>query len=263
MEDGIFRILAIGDVVGKNGLDFLQAHLWKIRARCGADFVVANGENAAPGNGITKDAAETMFLSGADVVTSGNHVFRRADAYAYLDGCPKVLRPANYPKECPGFGSGIFLVGGLRILVMNLMGTVFMESLESPFDAAERILSREKGGYDLAVADLHAEATSEKLAFAHCFDGKINLIFGTHTHVQTNDADVLPGGTGYVTDVGMTGPYDSVLGVKKEIVIRKLRTKLPVRFEEAAGETLFCGAVFDYDLKSGRTAAVHLLNERY
>ena len=247
MKNKTLRFMAVGDVVGKNGLSYIQKNLWHIRSRYNVDICIVNGENSAPGNGITKESAETLFVSGADVITTGNHVFRRAEVYTYLDDKTTVLRPANYPPSCPGFGSGVFELCGVRVLMMNLLGNVYMESLEDPFVTAQRILDREKGGYDIAVCDIHAEATSEKLAFAHHFDGRIDIVFGTHTHVQTNDAKILPGGTGYITDLGMTGPEDSVLGVKKEIIIKRFMTKMPSRFEEADGETVFCAALFDYD----------------
>lgn len=258
-QNRIFRILAVGDVVGKSGLDFIKSNLWKIRNEQKADLVIVNGENSAPGNGITKMSADTLFMSGADVITTGNHVFRRNEVYSYLDDNEKVLRPANYPKSSPGFGHGVFDFGGVKVLVMNLLGTVYMDSLECPFGTAERILERENGNYDIAVCDIHAEATSEKISFAHYFDGKITAVFGTHTHVQTSDAKVLQQGTGFITDLGMTGPYDSVLGVKKENVIKKLVEKMPVRFEEAVGKAFFNGAVFEIDLDAKKTIGVRAL----
>ncbi len=263
MKNGKLRILAVGDVVGENGLSFIERNLWNIRKRFDADFVIINGENSAPGNGITRESAETLFVSGADVVTGGNHTFRRTQVFSYLDDCENAIRPANYPIGTPGFGYVINRVTGYRILVMNLLGTVYMDSLESPFDRAERILEKEKGEYDFAICDFHAEATSEKLAFAHQFDGRINVVFGTHTHVQTNDPRVLPQGTGYLTDLGMTGPYDSVLGVKKDIIIRRFLTKLPERFEEADGETVFCAAVFEIDTSTGKVCDISLVNETH
>lgn len=263
MKNGILKILAVGDVVGKNGLEFIRKNLWDIRKRYDADIVIVNGENSAPGNGITIDSANTLFSSGADIITTGNHVFRRAEIYNYLDDTKGILRPANYPPPSYGFGHGIFGLCGKRVLVMNLLGNVYMEAMRCPFETAETILEKEKGNYDIAIADFHAEATSEKLAFAHHFDGRIDIVFGTHTHVQTNDACVLKGGTGYITDLGMTGPFDSVLGVKKEIIIKRFLTKLPTRHEEADGETIFSGAVFDYSTSENRTVGAMLLSEKH
>ena len=256
MENKILRILAVGDVVGKCGLEYIKGNLWRIRKDEGCDLVIVNGENSAPGNGITKMSADTLFMSGADIITTGNHVFRRSEVYSHLDDNEKLLRPANYPKTVPGFGHGVFDFSGIKFLVMNLLGTVYMESLESPFEAAERILAREKGNFDIAICDIHAEATSEKMAFAHHFDGRIHVVFGTHTHVQTADARILPQGTGYITDLGMTGPYDSVLGVKKEIVIKKFVEKMPVRFDEADGNAFFNAAIFDLDTSTKKVTQV-------
>ena len=251
--------MAVGDVVGKSGLEYIKSNLWRIRKKENADIVIVNGENSAPGNGITKASADMLFMAGADLITTGNHVFRRSEVYSYLDDNEKILRPANYPKTVPGFGHGIFEFSGTRILVMNLLGTVYMESLESPFETAQRILEREKDSFDIAVCDIHAEATSEKMAFAHHFDGRIHVVFGTHTHVQTADAKVLAQGTGYITDLGMTGPYDSVLGVKKEIVIKKFIEKMPMRFDEADGKAFFNAAVFDIDTKVKKVTDIRTL----
>ncbi len=259
MENKNLRIMAVGDVVGKSGLEYIKSNLWRIRKEENADIVIVNGENSAPGNGITKASADTLFMSGADIITTGNHVFRRNEVYSYLDDNEKILRPANYPKSVPGFGYGIFGFSGIKVLIMNLLGTVYMESMESPFETAERILLREKGSYDIAVCDIHAEATSEKMAFAHHFDGRIQIVFGTHTHVQTADARILNNGTGYITDLGMTGPYDSVLGVKKETVIKKFVEKMPVRFDEADGKAFFNAAVFDIDTDTKKVTAVRTL----
>ena len=262
MQKETIRFLAVGDVVGKNGLEYIKANLRRIKKEYLADAVIVNGENSAPGNGITRESAETLYENGADIITTGNHVYRRAEVYSFLDDCEYVLRPANYPAKNPGFGSRIYNICGARVLVMNVLGNAFMEPLESPFETAEKILVREKGAFDIAIADIHAEATSEKLAFAHNFDGRINIVFGTHTHVQTNDACVLKNGTGYITDLGMTGPADSVLGVKKEIIINKFTTKMPVRFEEADGKTVFNGAVFEYSVLEKKVVNVEIINRR-
>jgi metallophosphoesterase (TIGR00282 family) len=262
MKNGIVKILAVGDVVGKCGSEYIRKNLWRIRKELDIDICIVNGENSAVGNGITKESSGLLFVSGADIITTGNHVFRRGEVYTHLDDCEKILRPANYPKGAYGFGHGVFDIGGVRVLCMNLLGTVYMESLFCPFETAKSILDREKDNYDIAICDIHAEATSEKLAFAYDFDGKIDIVFGTHTHIQTNDARVLPCGTGYITDLGMTGTEDSVLGVKKEIVIKKLKTKMPVRFEEAEGKAVFCGAVFEYDMNTKRVVSAQTITER-
>ena len=264
MNETFFRLLAIGDVVGENGTETIRRHLWEIRKELKADLTVLNGENAASGNGLVPDTAEELFRSGADIITGGNHTFRRRELYDYLDDCENILRPANYPASCPGRGYQIGSFSGMNVLVLNLLGTVYGESLENPFETADRILLREKGKYDLAFCDFHAEATSEKTAFAYDFDGKITAVFGTHTHVQTNDPTVLSGGSGYLTDLGMTGTVDSVLGVRKEIVIRKFRTKMPVRFDAATGkDTVLCGALFTIEKNTKKTVRVELVRRTY
>lgn len=254
------RILAVGDVVGEGGTAYIRRNLWNIRKEYRVDMTVLNGENAAKGNGLDKDTAETLIAAGADVITGGNHIWRKHEMKRVIDDLTYVLRPANYPAACPGEGSVIFDACGVRVLVLSLLGNVYMpDAYASPFETADRILERFRGEYDIAVADIHAEATSEKAALAKYLDGRVGLVFGTHTHVQTNDACVLPGGTGFVTDVGMVGVYDSVLGVRNECVLEKFLTQMPVRFEEAQGDILFCAACFDVDEKSGFCTAAHLI----
>ena len=257
----IINILCVGDVVGENGGNFVKNNLWKIRSRLGADIAIVNGENCGRFNSTEPDFAKLLLSSGADVVTGGNHTLKRDTMRTYINAKDDVLRPANYPPSCNGQGYVIKNINGYRILVMSLMGQVFMEPLACPFEVAEKILQHEKGRYDFSVCDFHAEATSEKLAFAHCFDGRINVIFGTHTHVQTSDIRILGGGTGYITDVGMTGPHDSVLGVKKEIIIEKFRTKLPQRFEIADTPCSINAALFSLDTDKGRITEVKIVNE--
>ena len=247
-----YRILAIGDIVGYGAVECLKRQLWTIRRELGVDFVVANGENAAEGNGLDADSAKTLLMAGVDVLTTGNHVWKKNDLHPVLRSGDPVLRPANYPSECPGTGSIIRTVNGYRVLVINIQGTTFMEALDNPFDTLEKILEWEKGRYDFSVLDVHAEATGEKQAIAHCFDGRISVVFGTHTHVQTADAQILPGGTGYLTDIGMTGPTDGILGIRKEVIIDRLRMKMPSRFTVAEGSIVLCGACFTVDPDSGR-----------
>lgn len=252
----IVRVLAIGDVVGPRSVEYISERLWKIRSEKNISLVVANGENAAPGNGLDRANAETLLSGGVDVITGGNHTWQKKDLRQMLDDSSALLRPANYPPNSPGNGYTLIDAEGYTFLVMNVMGTVFLDSLDCPFRTIDAILEREKGRYNYAVLDIHAEATSEKIALANYFDGRINVIFGTHTHVPTADERILPRGSGYITDLGMTGPYDSVLGVKKEIVIEKFISRLPVRFETADGDITMCAAVFDIDSESGRTVSV-------
>lgn len=251
-----FNILCIGDVVGSEAVAYLRAHLWQKRRELGVRFCVVNGENAAPGNGIDVESAESILASGADVITSGNHVWQKTGFRSYLNGSANVIRPANYPAACPGQGWTVVDCEGYRIMVINVMGTVFLDSLASPFETVERILERERGCYDFAILDVHAEATSEKIALGRYFDGRIGMIFGTHTHVQTADEQIFPAGTGYITDLGMTGPVDSILGVKVSCILEKMTTKMPVRFETATGEIVSHGVLFVYDTELNRCTSI-------
>ena len=257
------RILAIGDVVGQRALERLSAELYPLKNEYRADFVVVNGENAAPGNGIDVPSAKTLLFSGADVITTGNHVWQKKDIHEFLRDSEQIVRPANFPPSCPGAGYTVRDCMGWRVLVINVMGTVYMEALESPFDTVDRILERERGRYDLAVLDIHAEATSEKIALGHYFDGRIPIIFGTHTHTPTADLRILPKGSGYSTDLGMVGPEESVLGVKTEIIIEKFRTKMPQRFEIADGTLILGAACFVYDTDERRVTEVTQVIKRY
>ena len=254
------KILCLGDVVGEQTLTYLARTLPEQRRRLGADLVIVNAENVCDVKGVSPAAADRLIECGADILTSGNHVFDRRDIYAYLDNSKNLLRPLNYPAECPGEGSRLVTAAdGWRVLVMNVSGRAFMEPLNDPFVSVERALDSARGRYDLAVLDIHAEATSEKMALAHYFDGRIAAIFGTHTHVQTADAQVLPRGTGYITDLGMTGPMDGILGVRAEEIIGRSRTHLPHRFFVATGEIKAHGALFDVDAVTGRTKSVELV----
>lgn len=244
------KILCLGDVVGPVATEKLCRSLWRIRRERGISFVMLNGENADAGNGLTAATARELLKSGVDVITSGNHIWQKRDIYTFLDDCDQILRPANYPDENPGSGYTILDCDGWRMLVINVQGTVFMDALECPFRTVERILARCEGQYDLSLMDIHAEATSEKIALAHCFDGKINMIVGTHTHVPTADAKILSGGSAYVTDLGMCGVTDSALGVDTECIIRKLRYKMPVKFELAQGKVTYQGVEIDINMNN-------------
>ena len=252
----MLKILALGDVVGRRTIDYLRANLWGRRTALGADFVVANGENVSEIHGITADDAAALFDCGIDFITTGNHVFRTRSVKALLDSSSDIIRPANYPAACPGVGYSIKNVNGWRLLCMNVMGVVYLESLSSPFEVIDRILERERGNYDLSLLDIHAEATSEKLAMARYFDGRINIIFGTHTHVPTADEQILPRGTGYITDLGMSGPTDGILGTDAEPVIKKFLTKMPQQFSVAPGDIAVTGALFHLDTDTRRVVKV-------
>lgn len=253
----VIRVLTVGDVVGEASVAYLSEHLKKYTSEIGADLVIVNGENAAPQNGIDPEAAKKLFMAGADVITTGNHIWRKNIIKDYLDNQPRLIRPANFPPQSPGFGCVIAEAKGYRVMVVNVLGVVYMESLACPFETVQRILTREEGKYDLAVIDVHAEATSEKAAIATYFDElipskKVAAVFGTHTHIQTSDARVLRNGTGFITDVGMTGPDDSILGIRSSDIIHKLKNKMPVRFEVADGKITAHGAVFEINTESAK-----------
>ena len=230
------KILTVGDVVGRRSIEYLGKTLRKTAASLGVDLVVCNGENASEIHGLCKTDAESLLDCGVDVITLGNHAFGSRDLYGFLDdNTDVVIRPANYPAACPGVGYAVREVSGLRVLCMNLSGTAFMDQLDNPFSIVDRILERERGDYDIALLDFHAEATSEKLAMGYHLDGRVQIVFGTHTHVPTADTRILPGGTGYVTDLGMTGPTNGILGTNAEAVLTKMRTHMPTRFTVADG----------------------------
>ena len=253
------NILCIGDVVGSVGCQFLRQRLPSLKKLKSVDLVIANGENSADGNGLTPASAGYLFHSGVDVITTGNHAFRRRESYALYEEHPYVLRPANFPEgTTPGRGSCLVDLGRLQVQVINLMGTVYLESLDCPFRTADRILA-EPDRPKITVVDFHAEANGEKRSMGFYLDGRVSSLFGTHTHVQTADETILPRGTGYLTDAGMTGPIDSVLGVKKELTIEKMKNKLPVRFDLAGGPCKMDCVLFSVDPKTGLTQGVERL----
>ena len=251
------KLLVIGDVVGEAGIDALHGLLRRIKRDTGADFVIVNGENAA-GNGVLPRQADDIFAAGADVITLGNHAFGKQQIVPYLDSRSDVLRPANLAPQSPGRGWGIYDgPQGMRLLVMNLIGRCDMKyGPDNPFLCADRILKENEGMYDVALAEIHANATSEKLAMGYYLDGRAAAVWGTHTHVQTADEQILPQGTGYLTDLGMTGEIQSVLGVRPELAIEKMRTGMPVRFENGDGPCMMCGCIFEIDEHSGKTTQI-------
>jgi 2',3'-cyclic-nucleotide 2'-phosphodiesterase len=255
------RVLFLGDVVGRSGRNAVIEELPKLRARYRLDFVAINGENAAGGFGITEAILEELLSAGADVVTLGNHAWDQKEALVFIERQERLLRPINYPPGTPGKGAGMFKArNGADVLVINAMGLIFMPELACPFRAVDRELEAcgLKRGADVILVDFHAEATSEKVALATWLDGRVTAVIGTHTHVQTNDARILPGGTAAVTDAGMTGPHDSVIGVEADLAIRRMRTRLPVRFEPAHGDVRVEGVVVDCS-DAGRAERIDLL----
>lgn len=254
------RILAIGDIVASSGREYVYNNLGKIKRKYKIDFCIANGENAASSNGITKEIADNLIDRGVDVITMGNHTFATQGAGELLDDNPRIIRPINYPPETEGVGYTVQDLGYARVAVINALGRINMNPMDCPFRAVEKALSELEGKADITVVDFHAETTSEKLAFGNYFDGKVNIVFGTHTHVQTADERILPNGTAYITDLGMTGVRDSILGVKKEIIMKMYYTRKHVRFNKAEGEVFLNGAVFDIDCGSGKVKSIERLN---
>ncbi|HEY5976969.1 MAG TPA: TIGR00282 family metallophosphoesterase [Solirubrobacterales bacterium] len=237
------RVLFIGDVVGGPGRRGLAAAMPALRERHSPDLVIVNGENSAGGVGITEKTARDIFESGADVITNGNHTYRHREVYRYLDETETVLRPANYPHSNPGRGHTVVEAGGMRVAVINLSGAVGLQVARSPFHEVDSLLERIEA--DAVIVDFHAEVTSEKVAMGWHLDGRVAAVFGTHTHVPTADGRVLPGGTAFISDVGMTGSRTSVLGVKPEQAIAALVTQMPARFETAEEDVWVMGAAVE------------------
>jgi metallophosphoesterase (TIGR00282 family) len=245
------RILFVADVVGKPGRRVVQALLPALRKERGADVVVANGENLAGGYGVTPSLVMHLFNYGVDVVTSGNHVWDRPEGVGLLESEPRLLRPANYPPGNPGQGSYVLDVAGMKVAVLNLQGRVFMPTIDDPFRVGRALVDELRADTNSIVIDFHAEATAEKLAFARFMDGLVSAIVGTHTHVPTADARILPGGTAYVTDLGMTGSHAGVIGFGAEEAMQRSVLGRRVRLELAEGDMRLQGAIVDIDVKSG------------
>lgn len=255
------KILAIGDIVGEIAIDYLSQHLSQFIRDNRIDYVIANGENASEIKGLSKNDAESIFNSGVDFITLGNHTYGKKDVYSYLDNNDhKIIRPCNFPTKAPGSGYSIVNVDGYKILIINALGTMFMTPLNSPFEIIDRILDREAGNYDFAILDIHAEATSEKLAIAHYFDSRIAIIFGTHTHVATADEQILPRGSAYITDIGMTGPINSILGTNIEVIINKFTVQTPQYFTVADGPVKAQGVIFEIDPNTSKINAITRVN---
>lgn len=252
------KILAIGDVVSSQGCDYLRRELPDLKKELNADIVIVNGENSAVGNGILPQSADHILNSGADAITLGNHSLRRKEIYDYLDDETKpIIRPYNYHPSAPGRGYTIIDKGYAQIGIINLQGAVYMEPIQNPFDAADKAVKElNEAGVRIILVDFHAEATSEKKALAYYLDGRISALYGTHTHTQTSDGQVLPCGAGFITDLGMTGPYYSILGVKPESVVEKLKTNLPVRFVCEDGPCVLEGCLFEIDNATGKALSV-------
>lgn len=256
MEKRTIKLLMLGDVSRTASCRYLDKALWAYRKEKDIDFVVVNGENSAEGNGIDRESARMLLSAGADVITTGNHAFRRYDAKDLFEKNQNVLRPANFPGSVPGEGAFLTDAAGMSILVVNILGVIMMEPLENPFFAADKILKRYEGKYDVSILDFHAEATSEKQALAHYLDGRVTVFFGTHTHVATADESILPKGTAYITDVGMCGPDFSVLGIKPECIIEKMTTYLPVKFVPSENKVTAHGILVEVDKETKKAVSI-------
>jgi len=253
------RVLLIGDIVGKTGRKAVKAFLPTLISRFKIDLTVANCENAAGGFGITEKVAAELFGCGIHVMTSGNHIWDKKEAVSLLVKEDRILRPLNYPPGVPGAGSIIYNLNGRKVGVLNVSGRIFMNTMDCPFRTAEAEVERIRKETEMIIVDLHAEATSEKIAFGRYMDGRVSAVIGTHTHVQTADEQILPKGTAYITDAGMTGPLNSVIGVDTEQIIDKFLTQMPRKFETAKGIALLSGVMVEIDEKSGRATSIQRL----
>lgn len=254
------RILFVGDIFGRPGRDAVRGWVPSLRRERGIDFAIGNAENAAGGRGLTSSTAKELFEAGLDVLTLGNHTWDRSETEPLLAD-PRVLRPANYPAPLPGKGLGVYSVGGRSLAVLQLMGRHNMASIDCPFQAADRLTKDLPTR--LVVVDMHAEATSEKQAMGWYLDGRASAVLGTHTHVQTADERVLPGGTAYIGDVGMAGPRDGIIGGDRAGAIKRFLTGVRVRLEVAEGDALFCAVVVDLDDASGRARSIERISKAW
>jgi metallophosphoesterase (TIGR00282 family) len=248
------RFLLCGDIVGRAGREVVIAHLPRLRRELGLDFVIANGENAAHGFGITDTICAELYAAGVDVITTGNHVWDRREIIGYIGGDPRLLRPINFPPGTPGRGHAVLaLPGGRKLLVINAMARLFMDAIDDPFTGVDRLLAEHPlGAVDAILVDFHGEATSEKMSMGHFCDGRVSAVIGTHSHVPTADCQILPGGTAYMTDAGMCGDYDSVIGMQKEAAVARFVRKMPgERLQVAEGEGTLCAAFVETDDATG------------
>jgi metallophosphoesterase (TIGR00282 family) len=254
------KVIVIGDIVGKPGRKALSASLKRLKEQHEAEFVVANAENAAEGAGIVPRVGDEILGAGVDVMTSGNHIYDKKDVIKYIENEPRLLRPANYASDTPGRGVWLGSTqSGTPVAVINVQGRVFMPPTDCPFKTADRLVAEIGNRASVIIVDHHAEATSEKQAMGRYLDGRVSVVVGTHTHVQTADEQLLPGGTAYITDLGMTGPYDSIIGVESHLVINRFLRGMPTRFETATGDARLCGVVVDIDERTGKAISIERL----
>lgn len=257
------NILIIGDIVGRPGRNVLKQHLNEIIIQYDVDVTIANGENAAGGNGITRKVADELFDMGIAALTMGNHVWDQREILKFIGDEKRIIRPANYLEDTPGRGSSLLSIKNTKIGIINLQGITFMQCNRNPFIVVEKEIEDIKNNTNIIIVDFHAEATSEKIAMGYFLDGKISCVYGTHTHVQTADERILPCGTAYITDVGMTGPSDSVLGIDKELIIKKFLSSVPVKFDIATGPTQINGIIITIDEFTGKCSRISRINKNY
>ena len=251
-SQNVFRILFLGDIVGRPGREAVKKAALSLKEEINADCLLANAENVSGGIGLTPENAKELHNAGVDILTSGNHIWKHKQIYSLLDKADWLLRPANYPPQVPGDGYNIYTIRGTNLAVLNLQGRVFMESIDCPFKRVESILEEIKHRACIVIVDFHAEATSEKKAMLYYLNGKVSSVLGTHTHVQTNDAQITPKGTGYITDLGMSGPSDSILGMDPQAIVQRFLNHLPQKFTLASGEVFLQGVLMDIDPNSGK-----------
>lgn len=258
-----FTVLFFGDIVGRPGRNLLKEQASVLRNKFCPDLVVANGENASGGLGIEAKTASEIFDAGVDLITTGNHIWSKKEAYPYLEqNSARIIRPLNYPQDCPGKGWTIWTSSsGVKVSLINVLGRVFIDDLvDCPFRALDKVLDAKPQDVKICLVDFHAEATSEKLALAYYLDGRVSAVLGTHTHVQTSDERILTGGTGYITDVGMCGPYNSILGVRPELIVKRFLTAMPQKFELANGARILNGVILKLDVETGKTLEISRIN---
>jgi metallophosphoesterase (TIGR00282 family) len=258
------NILMVGDVVGRPGRDAVRDMLRNVQQRFDIEFTLVNTENSAGGMGLTPDIANLFFKWGADVQTGGNHIWQKKDIIPYIESEPRLIRPANFSDGVPGRGYGVFQSeSGFKVAVIHLVGRVFMMPQEDPFKTVDSILEELNNEAQIILVDFHAEATSEKVAMGWFLDGRVSLVAGTHTHIPTADETILPKGTAYITDVGMSGPYDSVIGVQKEIILRKFTTGMPQRYEVAENGVKLSGIIIKVDENTGKAESIRRISINY
>lgn len=257
------KVLAVGDIVGEPGRIAVKEIVPRIVREESIDFVIANGENIAGGSGITEPTVRSLFSSGVHVMTSGDHIFRKKEGEALLEQSSRILKPANYPASTPGIGATIVETkNGMKVGVINLIGRVFLKTVDCPFEVADREIKKIRQSTPIIFVDIHAEATSEKIALGWFLDGRVSAVFGTHTHIQTADETILPKGTGYITDLGMCGPYKSVIGRDITQVLKMFQTQMPMRLDVAKDDARVSGVIFEVSLDTGKTVSIKRVHER-